>query len=334
MQIAEPALASADPIAGMVWAFRFSASGEPEPLAPDAVMEALRRERGWTWVHLRLGDARCRAWIGNHAPITDWAREVLLGADEHLYLDLSGGELIGILPDLQLEFDRATEEIGRLRFAMSDRLLVTARRSPLRSVEKVRKTIEGGEPYASPVNLLDAIVDGFAGSARKRILELRDELDRVEDHVLGEAIGEERQRLGRVRVQVTRIHRQLSQLRTLLHRFEPRAIATDRALAGVVTNLAQKFDELDADAGSVNERARLLQDEVAAKLSELASRRLFALSVLTAGLLPPTLITGFFGMNTQDLPLQTTPGGSWIALAIAAAAGGLTFWILQRLRAI
>jgi zinc transporter len=334
MRIAEPDIASADPAAGIVWAFRFADGEQPEPLAPHAVNTSLRREDGWTWVHLKLGDARCRAWIAGHAPITDWAREVLLGADEHLYLDLSGSELIGILPDLQLEFARATEEIGRLRFALSDRLLITTRRSPLRSVERVHKLVEGGERFASPLSLLDAIVDSFAGSIHRRILELRDELDRVEDHVLGDAIGEERQRLGRVRVQVTRIHRQLSQLRTLLHRFETRAGGSRMSLAAVVTNLAQKFDELDTDANSVNERARLLQDEVAAKLNELTSRRLFALSLLTAGLLPPTLITGFFGMNTQDLPLQSTPGGSWIALMIALSAGAFTFWALQRLRVL
>jgi zinc transporter len=77
-----------------------------------------------------------------------------------------------------------------------------------------------------------------------------------------------------------------------------------------------------------------LQDEVAAKVNELASRRLLALSLLTAGLLPPTLVTGFFGMNTKDLPFQDTTGGSLFALLVAAAAGALTFWVLQRLRVI
>jgi zinc transporter len=334
MQIGEPDIASAEPLAGIVWAFRFAESGQAQPLGPEAVNASLRGDGGWTWVHLKLGDARCRAWIANHAPVTDWSREVLLGADEHLYLDFSGAEVIGILPDLQLEFARPTEEIGRLRFSITDRMLITTRRSPLRSVEKVRKLVEGGEPYTTPWALLDAIVDGFASSIRKRIFELRDELDRVEDHVLGESIGDERQRLGRVRVQVTRIHRQLAQLRTLLHRFEARASAATTSLGGVVTNLAQKFDELDTDANSVNERARLLQDEVAAKLNELTSRRLFALSLLTAVLLPPTLVTGFFGMNTQDLPLQAAAGGSWVALVLAAAAGGLTFWALQQLRVL
>jgi zinc transporter len=334
MQHDIPRTESADPSAGIVWAFRFTPRGDPKPLTSDAVAGSLVAENGWTWVHLKLGDVRCRQWTAQRAPISEWAREVLLGPDEHLYLDHSGNELIGILPDLQLEFARATEEIARLRFVMNDRLLVTIRRSPLRSVELARKSAEDGMRFPSPTSLLDALLDNFAGAVRKHVLALRDELDQIEDLVLGETMGRERQRLGRVRIQVVRMHRQLSQLRTLLHRLEPRLAQARNPLAGVVTNLAQKFDEIDADAAGVNERARLLQDEVAAKLNELAGRRLFALSLMTAALLPPTLVTGIFGMNTKDLPFQETTGGTYLALLIAAAAGAVTFWALQRLRVI
>jgi zinc transporter len=333
MQVVEPVSSEVGPAAGIVWAFQFGARGEPKSLSNEAVAQALAADRGWVWVHLRLGDTRCRVWLNQQAPISDWAREVLLGTDEHLYLDTAGNEVIGVLPDLQLEFAHATEEISRLRFVMTERAMITIRRAPLRSVEQARKAVESGARHPAPVSLLDGIMDNFAGAVRKHLIELREELDKVEDQVLREDIGSERQRLGRVRIRLVRIHRQLSQLRTLLHRFEPR-LTPKSALAGAMSNLAQKFDELDNDAGSINERARLLQDEVAAKVNELASRRLLALSLLTAALLPPTLVTGFFGMNTKDLPFHDTTGGSLIALLFAAAAGALTFWVLQRLRVI
>jgi zinc transporter len=248
MQVVEPVSIEAGPAAGIVWAFQFSTRGDPNPLPNESVAQALTAEGGWVWVHLKLGDTRCRAWISQHAPISEWAREVLLGVDEHLYLDIAGNELIGVLPDLQLEFAHATEEIGRLRFVMTDRILITIRRAPLRSIDNARKAVEGGARHAAPVALLDAIMDNFASAVRKHVIELRDELDRVEDQVLREDIGSERQRLGRVRIQVVRTHRQLSQLRTLLHRFEPR-LTPKSALAAAMSNLAQKFDELDNDAG-------------------------------------------------------------------------------------
>lgn len=333
MQVQE-AIGSADPTAGIVWAFQFLASGAPKPLPAEKVAATFAAERGWTWVHLKLGDVRCRSWVTQFAPCSEWAREVLLGADEHLSLDAVGNEFAGILPDWHLEFDHESDDIARLRFAVTDRCLITMRRAPLHSIEATRKAVEGSGRFSTPIELLDAIMDNFAATARKHMQEIRDELEKVEDRVLSDAIGNERQRLGRVRIQVVRLHRQLSQLRTLLHRFEPRLPKDKSTLASMIGNLAQKFDEMDNDAGSINERARLLQDEVAAKLNELTSRRLFALSMLTAALLPPTLVTGIFGMNTRDLPFQDVAGGSFIALLIAAAAGAVTFWALQRLRVL
>jgi hypothetical protein len=38
-------------------------------------------------------------------------------------------------------------------------------------------------------------------------------------------------------------------------------------------------------------------------------------------------------MNPRDLPFLSAPGGSWWALAVAAAATELSYWLLRRLRA-
>jgi zinc transporter len=68
-------------------------------------------------------------------------------------------------------------------------------------------------------------------------------------------------------------------------------------------------------------------------MTAVTNRRLFTLSILSACLLPPTLVTGFFGMNTKDLPLAGTDGGTWLALAVAAVSGGACYWALRRMQA-
>ena len=72
---------------------------------------------------------------------------------------------------------------------------------------------------------------------------------------------------------------------------------------------------------------------MAARMADVTNRRLLTLSILTASLLPPTLVTGFFGMNTKDMPFQNTDGGTWYALLVAFAAGAVTYWALRRMRA-
>jgi zinc transporter len=105
------------------------------------------------------------------------------------------------------------------------------------------------------------------------------------------------------------------------------------AVAQAMRALAQKLDAIDHEFGSLQERARLLLEEVAAKMTEITNRRLFTLSMLTACLLPPTLVTGFFGMNTKDMPFQNSDGGTWVALAVAAVASTFSYWALRRMRA-
>ncbi len=146
-------------------------------------------------------------------------------------------------------------------------------------------------------------------------------------------LTEERERIGRVRLRAVRVHRQLAQLRNMFHRLEPRLAVHNIAIAAAIRALAQKLDALDHEVGSLHERSRLLLDELDAKMTAVTNRRLFTLSVLTACLLPPTLVTGFFGMNTKDMPFQNSDGGTWMAAMVALGAGIICYWALRRIRA-
>src|SRR5690554_3445394 len=99
---------TADSAFGMVWAFRFPERGAPVALMPQDLAAALDEQTGWVWVHLKLGDIRCRNWIGESALLGDRAKELLLDSDEHLYLEHAQAEFFGVVPDFQLEFARPT----------------------------------------------------------------------------------------------------------------------------------------------------------------------------------------------------------------------------------
>ena len=324
--------ADASPQSGIVWIYHFQPDGSAELVPNERVDEALDDHVGWTWVHLSLADTRCRLWIAQNERLSELARETLLGPDEHLRLDVLGHEIVGVVPDLQQEFAQSSDALVRLRFAMTERVLISARRAPVHSVEINRRAIESGKRFPSAVSLLDAVVDHFADAIGRMAERLATELDGVEDRVMQDAPDNEQRRIGRVRLQAVRVHRQLAQLRGMFQRLEPRMAGEHATLAIAIGALAQKLDAIDHEVASLHERARLLFDEVAVKMTEITNRRLFALSVLTACLLPPTLVTGFFGMNTKDLPWQNTAGGTWFALVVALAAGAASYWALRRMR--
>ena len=121
--------ADASPQSGIVWIYHFQPDGSAELVPNERVDEALDDHVGWTWVHLSLADTRCRLWIAQNERLSELARETLLGPDEHLRLDVLGHEIVGVVPDLQQEFAQSSDALVRLRFAMTERVLISARRS-------------------------------------------------------------------------------------------------------------------------------------------------------------------------------------------------------------
>ena len=332
--MAAPDLADVAPTTGIVWAYRFAPDGTATLLPNERVDEALASPGGgWVWVHLGLADMRCRTWIARHAPVSDLARELLAAPEQHMRLDSLGGEIVGVLPDLHLEFAQTSDELIRVRFAMNAHLLITARQRPVHSVELIRRAIDSGKRFPVPVDLLDALIDQFADTITHLAERLGGELDSIEDHVMHEDLDDERHRIGRIRLQSIRVHRQLSQLKGLFQRVEPRIAADDAAVGDAIRALAQKLEAIDHEMASLHERSRLLLDEMAARMTEIANRRLYTLSILTACLLPPTLVTGFFGMNTEDMPFQHAHGGTWLALLVALGSGAVSYWALRKMRA-
>lgn len=68
-----------------------------------------------------------------------------------------------------------------------------------------------------------------------------------------------------------------------------------------------------------------------AKLTTQSNRLLYVLSVMTAVLLPMTIISGLFGMNVGGLPLVDTPMGFWVVTAVAMVIAGATYLFVRRL---
>lgn len=323
---------------GIVRACRFTPDGCASLVSPEALTNALAdtlaHGDGWIWLHFSLADNRCRDFIEHQVPLSAAARELLQDTDEHLRLDVLGEELVGVLPDLHQEFSHEGDDLVRLHIAMTDRLLVTARRKPVHSIERLQRAMESGRRFPSAVSFLNAIVDQFAAAMETLAERLGDELDAVEKRIAHDDVDDDRRAIGRIRLQAIGVRRQLAQLRGLFQRIDTRMEHEPVQIAFAVRALAQRFDSLDHEIGSLYERARLLQDEIAARMAEISNRRLFTLSILTACLLPPTLVTGFFGMNTRDLPFQTTDSGTWYALGVAALAAIGSYWLLKRLRAL
>jgi zinc transporter len=138
---------------GIISAYRFAGDGSAARLDIANLDAELADPSGWLWLHFSLANRRCHDWLADKAPLSDVARETLLDPDEHIRLDIFGDEIAGVLPDLHQEFMQEGDDLVRVHFAISSRLMVTARRKPLRAIELTRRAIDMGRKFPTPVSL-------------------------------------------------------------------------------------------------------------------------------------------------------------------------------------
>jgi len=321
-----------DGLPGLVWAYRFDAEGKPRRLAGTEVGDALAEAEGWIWLHFNLADTRGRGWIEETAPLPDAAKELLLDTDDHLCLIAEDDTLMGVFADFRREFDHDTHDIARLKFALARRVLVTGRRQALQSVDEVRRALRGGHAFESGEALLEQLFDTFAAQVAAMTRDLAHQLEAIEDRVVDDAVDPEDLRVGPLRRTALRLSRQVGALR--LH-FSALVDNPERDLPeevfAMTERVALRLASIARDVEAIQERARIIQEEAAAKSAAHMNRQLQTLSVLTALFMPATLVTGLFGMNTKGLPFDGSETGFWWAAVVGAIGSGAVYLVLKRI---
>lgn len=317
------------PLPGLISAFRIHPDGTAEELDIDQPIED--RHNGWLWLHFNLADARACSLLRSFE-LPPEAIELLLAPDYHQELHADEECVYGIIADLSRALGGVSEQLGFLHFAMTDRVLISARRHALNAAEAARQALRRGHRLPTVAALLELIVEHIVEAIDKLATDIAHQLDHIEERVLDTGTKEERRKLGLFRRTTVQLHRQLSGLRTLFQRLERGSVAgLSPALRIEAGRLSQQLDGLDHEIVALRERARLLQEEVSARLAEETNRHLRVLSIATILLMPPTVIAGFFGMNLKGMPFAEGELGFWGGVVVALVAAAAAYALLRRL---
>lgn len=317
---------------GLIWAFHRNArSGETRMIPPADINATIAANSGWVWLHVDLVDQRAHGWLNETCALPAAARSILEAHDFSFSLGHEDGVIHGVSPELHSELARQSNIVGLLYFAVSEHLLVTGRRHPLSSVADVKTALDAGTLRpATAFELFEAIIMTFGRNAERRLREASLRLDDVEDHLVADKPDDERHSLKQVRRLAVSLHRPVATLAALFRDQDK----SDWKLSGdahkVLRRLTTRLERLDREVMSISDRARLLQEELSAELADQSNRSLRALAVISALLLPGTLVAGIFGMNTSSTPLTEGSGGFAVAMLLGVAATGIFYWLLRR----
>lgn len=315
---------------GLICGFRLSVPASLGTALPEQLSAADPH-----WIHLNLTDSRARAWLGQRRELSEEARELLLGTDPRVHVQLLPEGVAAVLGDLHHDFDFDPEQLGTLRLYWDARGLVSGRTHPLKTVDLLRRELGRGAEPLSVAALFQLLLERLAEAMSKATADLARQVDEAEDRILEGKFAGQGKPLGNLRRLVARLRRLVGANRAALGALPPRFEGLyDGDEGAALRSAVERFDAVSQDLELVQERARLLQEEIASNMNEATNRNLFVLSIATITLLPITLITGIFGMNVRGLPFAEHPQGFQIVMLGITATVVLALWLLRRVGAL
>jgi zinc transporter len=319
---------------GLICGFLLSPHGGMERLEWEEAIAALNQTDGSpVWVHFNLNDSRARNWIETCDRLPPSAQSLFLASEPRIQTESTSNGFMAVLGDLHYEFDTDSDELGVLRLYVDQQCVISGRRQPLKAIDRLRRELINGLPLDTPIHLLDHFLQHLTEMFSSVVTDRSDRIDDIEDRIFKAHFQSERGALGQIRRLLTRLHRQVRANRHALFNLVARlphwCRDTDELL------LRRNIERLDAvvqDLELVQERARLLQEEIAGRLEEAVNRNLYVLSIVTTIFLPITLISGIFGMNIGGLPWTEDPQGYGKVMLTMFGMLVVTIAVLQRQR--
>jgi Mg2+ and Co2+ transporter CorA len=282
------------------------------------------------WLHLNLADQRSLSWIERTIALPSAILRAFTTQETEQLSVTEKGFSAFVLSDFERDFDwDDTGRTGALHVVVGPRIVLTGRFHPLHTADVIRRKIEDGLTVDTPAAALAIVLGALADTLNERILKITNGLLLAEDELLSDGASPNTRELVTLRRLCTQIHRTMIGMRAALVRAADDPLLSPPLLPAI-TRTVQRLQALDGEVGGAQAQLRLLRDELDLQAAQRTNRNLYFLSVLTALLMPATLVTGFFGMNTGGLPFAHGGGGTALA-ALAAVLSSLGTYFALRL---
>ena len=316
---------------GLVCGYKVDTEGRMAELGWADMDAALANEDNVVWLHFNPTNARARDWIETSTHLPPAGKTILLGTDTHMRIEVCSNGLAGVVGDLHHEFAAKTDHLDVLRLYLDNRCLVSARREPTLALDKLRQSIGDGLKVERPVAIVTQFLHHVTDTLGDLLLELSSDVDDLEDQLLAGQISDRVPELSRIRRIAVRLRRHMvPQQHALVSLLSRMPGWIDESGATSLRTAIERLAALGHDLDLVQERARLLGDQLSGRLMEATNRNLYTLSIVTTIFLPMTLVTGIFGMNLGGLPALQDPWGFWYGMLIMAVLGIVTLVLLRR----
>lgn len=318
---------------GLICGFLLDPQALARQIEWDEVDKVFGLDGNAVWLHFNLVDSRSRTWIASCDRIPQVARDLLLENDPHIQVEILEDGFMGVLGDLYYEFDADPDRLGFLRIYVDRDCTISVREKPLKAIDLLRRNLLAHpEVIESPMDLMVHLLDNLNSMFDRIVDDIKEVVEDIEDQILKDNFSVDKGKFSRLRRLLARLRRHFSANNQVLsQRLIPQLPSWCSELEE--SELHRHLDRLRAvvqDLELVQERARLVQEEMASRLQETVNRNLYVLSIVTTVFLPIALITGVFGMNVGGVPWTEDSLGFMWSLVFMGLTLAIVLMVLKR----
>jgi zinc transporter len=322
---------------GLLCGYRFNSAGDAAEIKLPEAVEFLAaspssESAGFIWLHFDLTDASAKAWMRTHLALADEFFDALEQDSRSTRIEDAQDNLVAVVNDVAYDFSFDPSEIATLWMHVGRQAAVSARAHPLRSIDRLRASVKQGARFGSSVDLLIHLMKDQGDVLISIVREATLKVDSIEDSLLRGRPKHQRTELGKLRRVLVRLQRLLAPEPAALFRLlrQPPPWIVERDL-DEMRQATEEFSLVLRDLAALQERIKLLQEEIAAQVSEQTNRNLFMLTMVTVLALPINITTGFFGMNVGGIPFAEYPFGFvTVVLLVAMFTSVAGWWAFRR----
>ncbi|HEY3135479.1 MAG TPA: magnesium/cobalt transporter CorA [Blastocatellia bacterium] len=196
--------------------------------------------------------------------------------------------------------------------------IVTVHEGPSQAVEEIQKRIASSAKHITrPDQVLHALIDIVVDRYLPTLDQIGDTIDEVEDELLINPTATLLQKIFELKRGLLGFRRAVSSQRELLNML----IRDDSPLVQEDLRIYFRdvYDHAVRAMDLVETYRDLLTGGLDIYLTQMANRTndiVKALTILATIMLPLTLVTGYFGMNFEWMPLLKDPRGVWLTTAV------------------
>ncbi len=319
---------------GLICGFRFGPDGRGLSVGAGEAIDWLAGtadSAGFVWLHFNLAHAATEKWLRVNVALSGLFHEALRDGSRSTRVELDDEMLVAVVNDVHYDFAVDPNDISTLWLAVGPRLMVIARLQPLRSIDRLRGAVNRGVMLRYTVELVIHLVHDQGDVLANIVRATTARIDDTEDHLLSGRLEKRRADLGSLRRLLVRLQRLLAPEPAALFRLlqKPPAWIGEENLQDLRQS-TEEFNVALRDMAALQERIKLLQEDVAGRVAEENNRSLFVLTIVAVLALPINILAGLFGMNVGGVPLARNEDGFWIVVTIVATFTGVAGWLAFR----